>query len=77
MMFELCSPDGCVVGSFPAWSPVKGPIRKVRYEWIGDCPIFNYTRDGLEAMLRGAGFDEVEILSPSRSGFLVRARRRG
>ncbi|HEY2594890.1 MAG TPA: class I SAM-dependent methyltransferase, partial [Chloroflexota bacterium] len=39
-MFELCATGGCVVGSFPRWSPVKGPIRKVRYEWIGDCPIF-------------------------------------
>jgi SAM-dependent methyltransferase len=74
-MLELCAPGGSLVASFPAWSPVKGPIRKVRYEWIGDCPIFNYTRDGLDAMLRGAGAAEVEIHSPGRSGFLVRARR--
>ena len=74
-MFELCAAGGSVVGSFPAWSPVKGPIRKVRYEWIGDCPIFNYSRDGLDAMFRHAGFSEVEIHSPGRSGFLVRARR--
>lgn len=74
-MFELCADGGALVGSFPAWSPVKGPIRKVRYEWIGDCPIFNYTREGLEGMLRGAGFSEVEVLSPGRSGFLVRAGR--
>jgi SAM-dependent methyltransferase len=74
-MFELCAAGGSMVGSFPAWSPVKGPIRKVRYEWIGDCPIFNYTREGLDAMLGGAGFAEVEIHSPARSGFLVRARR--
>src|SRR5579862_3591034 len=25
-MFELTADGGCVVGSFPAWSPVKGPI---------------------------------------------------
>ncbi|HEY1590360.1 MAG TPA: methyltransferase domain-containing protein [Solirubrobacteraceae bacterium] len=74
-MLELCAPGGSMVASFPAWSPVKGPIRKVRYEWIGDCPIFNYTHDGLDAMLRGVGFAEVEIQSPGRSGFLVRARR--
>src|SRR5438045_2044251 len=41
-MSRLCARGGCMVGSFPAWSWVKGPIRKVRYEWIGDCPIFNY-----------------------------------
>jgi SAM-dependent methyltransferase len=75
-MFERCAPGGALVGSFPAWSPIKGPVRKVRYEWIGDCPIFNYSRDGLEAMLSGAGFAEIEILSPGRSGYLVRAHRR-
>jgi SAM-dependent methyltransferase len=74
-MFELCAPGGCVVGSFPAWSLVKGPIRKVRYELIGDCPIFNYTRRELELMFGASGFARVEIASPGRSGFLVRAHR--
>jgi SAM-dependent methyltransferase len=75
-MYELCAPGGCVVGSFPAWSPIKGPVRKVRYEWIGDCPIFNYDRAGLARMLAEAGFDRQEIVAPGRSGFLVRAYRR-
>ncbi len=74
-MFELSAPGGCLVASFPSWSLFKGPIRKVRYEWIGDCPIFNYSRDGLEQMLRASGFDRVEIQSPGHSGFLVRAYR--
>jgi SAM-dependent methyltransferase len=74
-MFELCAPGGCVVGSFPAWSLVKGPIRKVRYEWIGDCPIFNYTRQGLEGLFGEAGFSRVEIMAPGKSGFLLRAYR--
>jgi hypothetical protein len=75
-MFEICAPGGCVVGSFPAWSLVKGPIRKVRYEWIGDCPIFNYTRKGLEGLFGEAGFARVEIMAPGKSGFLLRAYRR-
>ena len=74
-MFELCAEGGALVGSFPSWSLVKGPIRKVRYEWIGDCPIFNYSRRELELMLGASGFDPVEIFSPGRSGYLVRARR--
>jgi len=74
-MFELCAHGGCLVGSFPAWSPLKGPIRKVRYEWIGDCPIFNYNSAGLEAMFTASGFGRLEIFSPGRSGFLVRAWR--
>jgi SAM-dependent methyltransferase len=74
-MFELCAPGGTLVGSFPTWSLIKGPVRKVRYEWIGDCPIFNYSRRELELMFGASGFEQVEILSPGRSGFLVRARR--
>jgi SAM-dependent methyltransferase len=74
-MSDLCGLGGCVVGSFPAWSPVKGPVRKIRYEWIGDCPIFNYDRAGLERMFRDAGFARVEVRAPGRSGFLVRAHR--
>src|SRR5947209_17952730 len=74
-MFEHCAPRGSVVGSFPAWSALKGPIRKVRYEWLGDCPIFNYTGQGIEGLFRGAGFSRVELHAPGRSGFLARAYR--
>jgi SAM-dependent methyltransferase len=74
-MFELCAPGGCVVGSFPTWSLLKGPVRKVRYEWIGNCPIFNYSRRELELMFGASGFQRVEIASPGRSGYLVRAYR--
>jgi SAM-dependent methyltransferase len=72
-MAALTAPGGCMVGSFPTWSLLKGPVRKVRYEWIGDCPIFNYSRDGLEQMLHSSRFDRVELSSPGRSGFLLRA----
>jgi SAM-dependent methyltransferase len=74
-MFDLTAPGGCVVGSFPTWSWLKGPVRKVRYEWIGDCPIFNYSRRELELMFGGSGFERVEIASPGHSGYLVRAYR--
>jgi SAM-dependent methyltransferase len=74
-MFSLCAQQGCVVGSFPAFSLVKGPVRKVRYEWIGDCPIFNYSRRELELMFGASGFEPVQILSPGRSGYLLRAYR--
>jgi len=74
-MFELCAPEGCVVGSFPTWSLLKGPVRKVRYEWIGNCPIFNYSRRELELMFGASGFERAEIASPGRSSYLVRAYR--
>jgi SAM-dependent methyltransferase len=74
-MFDLTAPGGCVVGSFPTWSLIKGPVRKVRDEWIGNCPIFNYSRRELELMFGASGFDRVEVHSPGRSGYLVRAYR--
>jgi SAM-dependent methyltransferase len=74
-MYEQCSPGGCVVGSFPAWSVLKGPVRKLRYEWLGDCPIFNYDREGLEHTFRASGFARLELRAPGRSGFLARAYR--
>jgi SAM-dependent methyltransferase len=67
---ELLAPGGSVVASFPRWTWTKGPIRKLRYEVINNCPIFDYTRDGLMQLF--AGYSNVE-LRPGKSGFLLRA----
>jgi SAM-dependent methyltransferase len=69
---ELLAPGGSVVASFPRWTWTKGPIRKLRYEVINNCPIFDYTRDGLMQLF--AGYSSVE-LRPGKSGFLLRATR--
>ena len=69
-MRELIAPGGSVTASFPRWTWTKGPIRKLRYEVINNCPIFDYTRDGLGELF--AGFSNMEI-HPGRSGFLLRA----
>ena len=69
---ELCS--GSVVASFPRWTWTKGPIRKLRYEVINNCPIFDYRRGGLRQMFADAGFSRVE-LHEGRSGFLARATK--
>ncbi len=73
-MHELCAPGGSFVSSFPAWTPLKGPLRKLRYEWINRCPIYNYTEAELEELLRGAGFARSEIRR-GRAGFLTRSWR--
>jgi hypothetical protein len=52
-------------------------VRKVRYEWIGGCPIFNYSRSQLERMFGDGGFERVELQSPGRSGYLLRGWRGG
>jgi SAM-dependent methyltransferase len=75
-MAELCAEEGRVVASFPSWSWLKGPIRKVRYEWIGDCPIFDYTVAQVQGMFAASGLEEVAILNRGASGFVARAARR-
>lgn len=72
-MLELCS--GTTIASFPGWTWIKGPIRKVRYEWVNDCPIFNYDEPQLDRLFRGTGFERVEVEEFVRGGFLVRASR--
>jgi SAM-dependent methyltransferase len=69
---ELLAPGGSVVASFPRWTWTKGPIRKLRYEVINNCPIFDYTRDGLTHLF--SGYSSVEI-RPGKSGFLLRATK--
>jgi len=63
---------GSVVASFPRWTWTKGPIRKLRYEVINHCPIFDYTEGTLRSLF--SEFPKVEI-SAGRSGFLLRADR--
>jgi ubiquinone/menaquinone biosynthesis C-methylase UbiE len=67
-MRELCS--GSAVASFPRWTWTKGPIRKLRYELINNCPIYDYTATGLRGLFGEAGFGRVD-LHEGKSGFLV------
>jgi SAM-dependent methyltransferase len=69
---ELCS--GSAVASFPRWTWTKGPIRKLRYEVINNCPIFDYDRDGIRRLFDEAGFGKITIRQ-GPSGYLVRAVR--
>jgi ubiquinone/menaquinone biosynthesis C-methylase UbiE len=71
-MGDLCG--GSVVASFPRWTWRKGPIRKLRYEVINNCPIFDYTEDGLKRLLADSGFARTDV-KVGKSGFLVRADR--
>lgn len=68
----LLAPGGSVVSSFPRWTWTKGPMRKIRYEVINNCPIFDYTRDGLMELF--AGYSAIDV-RPGKSGFLLRAKK--
>jgi SAM-dependent methyltransferase len=71
-MAEVTS--GSAVASFPRWNWVKGPVRKLRYEVIANCPIFDYTERELRFLFGAAGFGRI-LIKQGRSGFLVRADR--
>jgi SAM-dependent methyltransferase len=64
---------GSVVASFPRWNWVKGPVRKLRYEVLNDCPIFDYTEREIRFLFGAAGFARTEVFLRGRSGHLVRA----
>ena len=66
--------SGTAVASFPRWNWLKGPVRKLRYEVINNCPIFNYTERELRFLFGASGFSRI-LIKQGRSGFLVRADR--
>jgi SAM-dependent methyltransferase len=71
-MRELCS--GVLVASFPRWTWGKGPIRKLRYEVIGNCPIFDYTPERIEELFTGAGFSDVRVFPLAYGGLYAEIR---
>lgn len=72
-MRDRTAPGGSIVASFPRWSWLKGPVRKLRYEVLADCPIFDYTERELRFLFGAAGCSRVEFPRRGRTGFLVRA----
>jgi SAM-dependent methyltransferase len=61
-----------LVASFPRWDWVKAPLRHLYYA-LHRCQIFDYSEVGVEELLAGAGFSNVEFPSRGRQGFLVLA----
>jgi SAM-dependent methyltransferase len=70
-MRELDGP--VVIATFPLWDWVKGPIRKLRYEVLADCPISDYTEPEVHRLFQACGFASVETLRRGRSDLVVRA----
>lgn len=59
------------VASFPKFTPIWGIQRKIRYELIKKCPIYNYTKAQLECLFRDAPFDQYKIIEGTRGLFGV------
>jgi cyclopropane fatty-acyl-phospholipid synthase-like methyltransferase len=62
-----------VYGSFPGWTLIRSPLRKIRYALRG-CPTHFYRRRELKELFNGVGFGRLEILR-NASGHLAWAVR--
>jgi 2-polyprenyl-3-methyl-5-hydroxy-6-metoxy-1,4-benzoquinol methylase len=63
---------GRMIVSFPSKFTPQMPIRKI---WLAtkDCPVYFYTRAGVEKLCAAAGVDNYEII-PIKAGYIVRAQ---
>lgn len=62
---------GTFIASFPNNSLIWKLQRRIRYNWIKKCPVFDYTADLVEAMYTKAGFPVMEIIFIKRGLFVV------
>lgn len=62
-----------IYGSFPGWTLVRTPLRKIRYTLRG-CPTHFYRYKELEQIFRNVGFGQAEI-KPISSGYLAWAAK--
>ena len=59
-----------VLGSFPAPSLVRAPLRKLRYS-LKNCPVYFYNRRHIEQVCREAGLTDYQILPCTSAGTML------
>jgi ubiquinone/menaquinone biosynthesis C-methylase UbiE len=64
-----------VVASFPGVSPVRAPLRKMRYALRG-CPVYFYTGARLRQICHDAGLSSFRIDKLASSGYMVVGNKR-
>lgn len=62
-----------IYGSFPGWSLLRSPLRKIRYALRG-CPTHFYRKSELQRIFANVGFGKVECIRVG-GGFLMSAYR--
>jgi 2-polyprenyl-3-methyl-5-hydroxy-6-metoxy-1,4-benzoquinol methylase len=63
-----------VIASFPTPTPVRMPLRKLRYS-LRKCPVYFYWRKEIERIYRDAGMADIEVRRLGFSGYWARGRR--
>lgn len=72
----MASVSNEVIISFPAPTPPRAPLRKLRYT-LRNCPIFFYKKPDIEALYRGAGLRIVDIKRLGFAGYWVHGVKTG
>lgn len=62
-----------VIASFPGWSAIRAPLRKLRYAMRG-CPVYFYSKTDVQRTFTQAGMSHVKIVPCTSSGFMGIAR---
>lgn len=62
-----------VIASFPSPTPVRMPLRKLRY-WVRNCPVHFYWRSEVERMYHDAGLRNLNVRRLGVSGFWVHGK---
>lgn len=60
---------GVFLASFPRDSLIWGAQRRIRYYWMKQCPIFNYSEAQLSKLFEEAPFRKYRIIPASRGYF--------
>lgn len=65
---------GKLIATFPSYSAIRTPIRKVRYK-LKRCPVYFYTHDRIQALFDQAGLSQFEVIKIKGTGmdFFVHA----
>lgn len=59
-----------VIASFPRWTLVRAPLRKVRYG-LRNCPVYFFDQEGLEALCREVGLRQYRLVPYASGGVLL------
>lgn len=63
--------EGIFLASFPGNNLLWRLQRRIRYNWIKGCPVFDYTPDLLDTLYSEAGFASYETVSMKRGLFVA------
>ena len=67
-MMELATAK--VLGSFPGYSPLRSPLRKLRYS-MRNCPVFFYSKARIAEVCRQAGLSDYKIVPCTSAGYML------